>query len=170
MSSNDDDTFESLIAAGILIAVGYATYRFLKSFGRFEEGSVVSRADLSDVPKPVDTSTKLAYIKYGDEVYSSKGNKIGTIKYGDELYDISGKKIGFLKYGDEIYDNTGVKVGYVKYGDELFDSRGNKIAYAKYSDEIFKTDDFDLSTEEALRLTLGFAAAMTDSWRRNNDD
>ena len=48
MAYDDEDIIGSLIAAGVLLALGCGLYRFIKSFGEYEEGDKINSTQLAN--------------------------------------------------------------------------------------------------------------------------
>ncbi len=47
MSQDDDEIIGGLIAAGIIVAIGYGVYRVIKSFGSFDTGDKIHQEEIS---------------------------------------------------------------------------------------------------------------------------
>lgn len=47
----DDDFIQKMVAAGLLVLVGYGIYRVLKSFANLHEGDEVTASEIVDTPR-----------------------------------------------------------------------------------------------------------------------
>ena len=158
--NDDDDIIGGLIAAGVLIAIGYGVYRVIKSFGSYSNGDTVNSDQI--LSPGTEEDTQIAYVKYGYKLYNMQDSQLGYVQYGYKLFTMSDSQVGYLKYGYKIYNQAEIQIGYVKYGYKLYDMDDDLIAVGKYSYKILSEHDFDVSNKNDLALLLGFAASMSD--------
>ena len=117
--NDDDDIIGGLIAAGVLIAIGYGVYRVIKSFGSYSNGDTVNSDQI--LSPGTEEDTQIAYVKYGYKLYNMQDSQLGYVQYGYKLFTMSDSQVGYLKYGYKIYNQAEIQIGYVKYGYKLYD-------------------------------------------------